>query len=50
MSDLKSLVTFDQAQEWPEGEAIPAEALVLIEVNKQVYKVAASALVPDPTP
>jgi hypothetical protein len=52
MSDLKSLVTFDQAQEWPEADEIPAEALVLIEVNKQVYKVPASRLAaaPDPTP
>lgn len=53
MSDLKALVTFEQAQEWPEGDDIPAEALVLIEVDRKVYKVAASRLVPaepDPTP
>lgn len=52
MADLKALVSYDQAPEWPEADEIPAEALVLIEVNKAVYKVAASRLVPpvDPTP
>lgn len=48
MSDLKSLVTFEQAQEWPEADAIPTGALVLVEINKQVYKVAASRLAPEP--
>ncbi len=50
MSDLKSLVTFNQAQAWPEADEIPAQALVLIEVDGQVYKVVASRLVPAPTP
>lgn len=50
MSDMKALVTMEQAQEWPEADALPATALVLIEVDRKVYKIAASRLVPDPTP
>lgn len=52
MSDLKALVTFEQAQEWPEADDVPAQALVLIEVDKKVYKIAASRLAaaPDPGP
>lgn len=50
MSDLKSLVTFAQAKEWPEASDVPAQALVLIEVDGQVYKIAASRLVPATDP